>query len=41
MSNEVAKHLSNKNDVCLGNCETCGLCFKRKKRDGDIVFFKH
>lgn len=41
MSNEVSKYLSKKNDVCLGNCETCGLCFKRKKRDGDIVFFKH
>ena len=41
MSNEVAKYLSNKNDVCLGNCETCGLCFKRKKKDGDIVFYKH
>lgn len=41
MSNEVAKYLSKKNDVCLGNCETCGLCFKRKKRDGDIVFYKH
>lgn len=41
MSNEVSKYLSKKNDVCLGNCETCGLCFNRKKRDGDIVFFKH
>lgn len=41
MSNEVAKYLSKKNGVCLGNCETCGLCFSRKKKNGDIVFYKH
>lgn len=41
MADKVAKYLSKKNDVCLGNCETCGLCFKRKKKDGDIVFYKH
>jgi hypothetical protein len=41
MPQEVAMYLSKKNDVCLGNCETCGLCFNRKKKDGDIVFFKH
>lgn len=26
---------------CQGNCETCGLCFNRKRKDGDIVFIKH
>lgn len=41
MPHEVAKYLSKKNDICLGNCETCGQCFNRKKKDGDIVFLKH
>jgi hypothetical protein len=28
-------------DVCEGNCETCGKCFSRKKKHGDITFIKH
>jgi hypothetical protein len=28
-------------NYCHGNCETCGLCFSRKRKDGDIVFIKH
>lgn len=34
---EYSKHI----DVCRGNCETCGLCFNRKRKDGDIAFTKH
>ena len=28
-------------NYCQDNCETCGLCFNRKRKDGDIVFIKH
>ena len=26
---------------CMGNCEACGLCFHRRKKDGDILFSLH
>ena len=26
---------------CTGNCEACGLCFRRRKKDGDILFSLH
>ena len=26
---------------CTGNCDTCGLCFHRRKKDGDILFSLH
>lgn len=28
-------------DMCEGNCESCGKCFNRKVKDGDIHFIKH
>ena len=28
-------------DYCYGNCESCGKCFSRKRKDGDIAFTKH
>jgi hypothetical protein len=34
---EIGKNV----DYCCGNCETCGLCFSRKRKDGDIAFTKH
>lgn len=37
---EVDKH-SKKWRVCLGDCEYCGICFCRKKKDGDVLFYKH
>lgn len=33
--------LSKNINYCYGSCETCGLCFNRKRKDGDIVFIKH
>lgn len=32
---------SRKARYCLGKCETCGLCFNRKRKDGDIIFIKY
>lgn len=35
------KNHSRKARYCLGHCESCGLCFNRKSKDGDIIFTKH
>lgn len=37
----IIERYSKSIDGCQGNCETCGLCFNRKRKDGDIVFVKH
>lgn len=37
----IIERYSKSIDGCQGNCETCGLCFSRKRKDGDIAFAKH
>lgn len=37
----IIERYSKSIDGCQGSCETCGLCFNRKRKDGDIVFVKH
>lgn len=32
---------SKKFDICLGRCDTCGLCVNRDKKTGDVVLYKH
>ena len=38
---QFIERYSRKARYCLGECDTCGLCFNRKRKDGDIILIKH